>query len=245
MPSAYHITLSHPEAVLRAGKVDTQSRFTNKGSDDIMALHVLHTEIREKFTAEELDFCQGGHYIDYFLSVADLNTESLLGFHMAEFWMHYRLSCTLDWGRWYMQVDRSPNGCWRLHVVLADVDKTEVDAERFVETLWRAYKDYFSRSWLPQGVTKATAYDVTRLYGDRQFEESRVRLICQNPEDFDNLIEGRLGKLPALGDVYRTHLQHGECMLWCDTNDPRYKAPASRLWLPDKTNIKYDGDDIV
>lgn len=49
MPSAYHITLSHPEAVW-PGKVDAVSRFTNKGSDDIMALHVLHTEIREKFT---------------------------------------------------------------------------------------------------------------------------------------------------------------------------------------------------
>lgn len=56
MPSAYHITLSHPEAVW-PGKVDAVSRFTNKGSDDIMALHVLHTEIREKFTGEELRFC--------------------------------------------------------------------------------------------------------------------------------------------------------------------------------------------
>lgn len=229
MPSAYHITLSHPEAVW-PGKVDTVSRFTNKGSDDIMALHVLHTEIREKFTGEELRFCQGGHYIDYVLDVADLNTESLLGFHMAEFWMNNRISCTPDWGRWYMQVDRGPNSCWRLHVMLADADKTEVDAERFVETLWRAYKDYFGRSWLPRGVTKTAAYDVTRLYEDREFEDSRVQLIRKHPEEFDNVIEGHLGKLPALGDVYRAQLQHKECMLWCDTNDPRYTAPASRLW---------------
>lgn len=226
--AAYHITLSHPETELPDYKFVERYRFTNLWADKIMELHVRHTDILDKFTEEEHGKSYG-HYIEL-LFVPDLYTLSAPGFQMADFWMDFQVDCVMNWDRWYVQVNRCPIKGWQLHILVASKNGTDVDADHFTADMWQAYKNYFSRYSPPEQSLQFTAYD------GQAFEDHKAQLIRSAQGNFHDLVED-MSRVSALGSVYRTLSQYGECMLWCDTNDPHYKCCTSRLWRAAATEV--------
>lgn len=228
--SAYHITLSHPDTELADKKFVKRYRFTNLWADKIMELHVRHTDLLDKFTEHEhgKSHC---HYIEL-LFVPDLRAQSVSGFQMADFWMDFQVDRVVNWDRWYVQVNRCPAKGWQLHILVASKNATDVDADNFTADVWRAYKNYFDRcSPLEPGPSLPLA-----SYGDQVFEDHKARLIRTVQGDFHDLVED-MSRVPPLGSVYRTPSQHGECMLWCDTNDPHYKRCTAQLWRATATKV--------
>lgn len=217
--AGHHIILSHPDNALPGNAFVGNFTFTNLWADNIMSSHARYTDILHKLTPQESIGLDYGRHVEM-LFVPDLHALGAAGFQMADFWMDFRVDNVMPWDRWYVQVNRCAAKGWQLHIVACSENGTGPD--HFPEAVWLAYKNYFNRC-------SPEAYD------DRAFQGHKAQLLSSARTNFREKVKD-LSRVSALGDVYRNPSYNGECMLWADSNDTRYKERAAELWTTRRHN---------
>lgn len=224
MPGTHRLTVRHPRVAFPDSKIDKLSRLYSPRLDKIMKRHVLSSSMTTKMTADEKPKLNTVLPYIKLLEVEDLGALSTDGFQLCQFWSRYYTNRDYVCWAWYVQVDRTADLGWTLTLLMED---DTMDIERFTEQLWKAYKEYFTLSWIPGEADRHT---------DCRFEDNRWKLVSAAiDKDLRELVDDRFSVVPRLGDVFReTESQQATCLLWCDTNQDALKWNTFLFWYPER-----------